>query len=255
MDLIGKVGRVGLEDIGFGVGLATDTFTVQTYTGGTRVLRRLPHLEGDKTSVLKGVWYIGGHELADHGDAAEEGSFAWAVAQIGSDPAMVVLSPGQVLPLLTSLTVPSNILLVVHGGVDVQVADTKALAVQGPVLAFGSSWTSGDGTVTLTNTGTVATLSKLILNLLTVTALTATTATVTTANVTDLNVSGTATLAELVVTSLSIAVLNSSIEKEDGHVYTGEIQLGGKDINDVIAERALEMALMVGARGFSGYSS
>lgn len=255
MDLLGKVGRVGLEDLGLGIGLPDDTFAVQTYSGAVRILRKLPHPDADKTSITKGIWYVGAHDLADHGDAAEEGSLAWVIAQAGTDPTVVVLSPGQTFPVLKSLTVPSTVTLVVGTGVDVQVADTKTLAINGPVLALGSSWHSGDGTVTITNTASVATLSKLILNLLTVAALTATALTATTANVTTLNVSGTATIDTLVISALSIAVMQCSIDKSDGYVYTGELQVGGRDINDLIRDRAFEMALMNGARGFAGYSS
>jgi hypothetical protein len=70
-----------------------------------------------------------------------------------------------------------------------------------------------------------------------------------------LNVSGTATIDNLVISALSIAVMACSIDKADGYVYTGELQVAGQDINDLIRDRAFEMALMNGARGFAGYSS
>ena len=94
--LQGVTGKIGNEDIYWGTGAAADTFSVPTYSGGTLTLTKIPSLSDNITSIIKGSWYISGsNSVSDNSDADQNGSLAWVLAQIGSDPGHVVLLPGS----------------------------------------------------------------------------------------------------------------------------------------------------------------
>ncbi|KKN75039.1 hypothetical protein LCGC14_0384130 [marine sediment metagenome] len=70
-DLTGYTGQVGQEDINYGTGLSTDTFTVPTYDGSTVTLTKVPDPTTDAHSRIKGVWYVNSSTtIADHGAAS-----------------------------------------------------------------------------------------------------------------------------------------------------------------------------------------
>jgi len=109
-DLSGITGHVGKEDIKWGTGLDTDTFTVPTYTGGTVMLTKLPSLYANAASIIKGKWYVSAM-AGDHGNAALTGSLAWVINTLGADPANIDLPGNQTYSLTTNLAIPETIVL------------------------------------------------------------------------------------------------------------------------------------------------
>jgi len=109
-DLYGITGHVGKEDIKWGTGLATDTFPVPTYSGGTITLTKLPSLYANAASIIKGKWHVAAI-AGDHGDAALTGSLAWVINTLGTDPATIDLPGNQTYSLTTNLAIPETIVL------------------------------------------------------------------------------------------------------------------------------------------------
>lgn len=109
-NLSGVTGKVGKEDINFGTGQATDTFTVPTYSGGTVTLTKLPSLFANAASIIKGKWYVAAM-AGDHGNAALTGSLAWVINTLSTDPATIELPGNQTYSLTTNLVIPETIVL------------------------------------------------------------------------------------------------------------------------------------------------
>ena len=146
--LEGTTGYIGKEDINWGTGLATDTFTVTTYDGGSATLTKIPDTDAVDESVIKGVWYVAAM-AGDHGNAALTGSLAWVIAVLDGDPATVVMPGNQTYQISTDLTVPATICLVMHRGAIFSVDAAKTLTINGDVLAGAYQIFSGAGTITL----------------------------------------------------------------------------------------------------------
>jgi len=147
-ELEGATGYIGKEDIKWGTGQSTDTFTVTTYDGGSATLTKLPDPDAADESVIKGVWYVAAM-AGDHGNAALTGSLAWVIATLAGDPATVILPGNQTYQVSTDLTVPATVCLVMHRGAVFSVDAVKTLTINGDVLAGAYQIFSGAGTITL----------------------------------------------------------------------------------------------------------
>lgn len=130
--LQGITGKVVNEDIYWGTGEATDTFSVPTYTGGTVTLTKVPSLASNLESILKGVWYVSNSSsITDHGNATVAGSLAWVVAAAGSTDKIKIVMPAGTYPLVTAVTIPSNITLDMTGGAVIS-GSASALIMDSP---------------------------------------------------------------------------------------------------------------------------
>jgi hypothetical protein len=109
-NLSGVTGKVGKEDINFGTGQNTDTYTVPTYSGGTITLTKLPSLFANAASIIKGKWYVAAM-AGDHGNAALTGSLAWVINTLGANPATIDLPGNQTYSLTTNLAIPETIVM------------------------------------------------------------------------------------------------------------------------------------------------
>jgi len=109
-NLSGSTGYVGKEDIRWGTGLDTDTYSVPTYSGGTITLTKLPSLFANAASIIKGKWYVAAMS-GDHGNASLTGSLAWVINTLGADPATIELPGNQTYSLTTNLAIPETIVL------------------------------------------------------------------------------------------------------------------------------------------------
>ena len=147
-DLEGTTGYIGKEDIKWGTGQSTDTFTVTTYDHGSATLTKVPDPDAADESVIKGVWYVAAM-AGDHGNAALTGSLAWVIATLAGDPATVLLPGNQTYQISTDLTVPATVCLVMHRGAIFSVDVAKTLTINGDVLAGAYQIFSGAGTITL----------------------------------------------------------------------------------------------------------
>jgi len=109
-NLSGSTGYVGKEDIRWGTGLDTDTYTVPTYSTGTVTLTKLPSLFANAASIIKGKWYVAAM-AGDHGNAALTGSLAWVINTLSANPANIDLPGNQTYSLTTNLAIPETIVL------------------------------------------------------------------------------------------------------------------------------------------------
>lgn len=156
--LQGITGKIGNEDIYWGTGAAADTFSVPTYSGGTLTLTKIPSLSDDITSIIKGSWYISGsNSVSDNSDADQNGSLAWVLAQIGSDPGHVVLLPGS-YAVGDDLSIPANIRLTIRDGAYLEIESGKTVTFSTPEnieVSNNQRIFSGAGTVAFTYPGIV----------------------------------------------------------------------------------------------------
>jgi len=144
--LEGATGYIGKEDIKWGTGQPTDTFTVTTYDGGSATLTKVPDPDAADESIIKGVWYVAAM-AGDHGNAALTGSLAWVIATLAGDPATVILPGDQTYQISTNLTVPATVCLVMHRGAEFSVDNTKTLTINGTFEAGLYQVFSGAGSV------------------------------------------------------------------------------------------------------------
>ena len=127
--LDGLTGQIGDEDVNWGTGLASDTFSVPTYSGGSATLTKLPALAANLASIIKGEWYVSSNSaIADHGNVLAVGSIAWVASIIGSDTCTVKL-PAADYPILTSLTLAANLVLDPQPGAMIKPATGKTFTV------------------------------------------------------------------------------------------------------------------------------
>lgn len=156
--LQGITGKIGNEDIYWGTGAAADTFSVPTYSGGTLTLTKIPSLSDNITSIIKGSWYISGsNSVSDNSDADQNGSLAWVLAQIGSDPGHVVLLPGS-YAVGDDLSIPANIRLTIRDGAYLEIESGKTVTFSTPEnieVSNNQRIFSGAGTVAFTYPGIV----------------------------------------------------------------------------------------------------
>ena len=101
-------------------------------------------------------WYVSPDAgIADHGDTAETGSFAWVLDQIGATLSTVELPGNKTYTITTATAVPSNVNIIpqkgaVFGGAGTLTFDNPdQIAAQQKQVIFGSSIT-----VVFTNSGT-----------------------------------------------------------------------------------------------------
>jgi hypothetical protein len=136
-DLTGTTGLVGKEDISWGTGLSTDTYTVTGYDASVVTLTKLPSLLANGYSIIKGKWYVAvSATIADHGAASgadyTAGNLKKVVDVIGATDIRGIRMPAGEYPLLTSLSVGSNISLIPDPGALVKPAAAKSLTLQSP---------------------------------------------------------------------------------------------------------------------------
>ncbi len=147
--LEGYTGKVGNEDVNWGTGQATDTFSVPTYAGGTTTLTKVPAVASDQASIVKGTWYVKvDAAITDHGDATQVGSLAWVAAQIAAlNYRVVVPSAAGTLVIGTNLTLAANISLEIEKGAILSPSVGITLTINGPFHPTGKSQAfSGAGT-------------------------------------------------------------------------------------------------------------
>ncbi len=154
-DLTGYTGKIGQEDINYGTGQSTDTFSIPTYDGSTTTLTKVPDPNTDEYSQIKGVWYVSDSDtIVDHSAASgadyDAGNLKKVIDVVGSDDATIELPGDHVYPLLSDLTIPSNICIRFQKGAILQITDTKKLTFNGPFSAglyqvFDDENTGNDG--------------------------------------------------------------------------------------------------------------
>jgi hypothetical protein len=136
-DLQGTTGKIGQEDIEFGTGRATDTFTVSGYSGGTVTLTRLPAPFANVASLIKGKWYVSSSaSITNHGDASVQGSYAWVIAQIGATNCAIELPPATYV-MSSGSAIPSNVVTILQPGA--QIVFTVDYALNGRMISLGGT--------------------------------------------------------------------------------------------------------------------
>ena len=147
-NLQGNTSKIADEDVYWGTGQTTDTFSSPTYTGGNVTLTKVPALAANLWSIIKGEWYVSSATtIADHGNAATVGSLAYVAAAIGSDVRRLAVPPGT-YTISTNLTLAANIVLAPSPGALLSPSTGKTLTIgkfeAGPWQCF-----SGAGSVVL----------------------------------------------------------------------------------------------------------
>lgn len=115
--LEGKTGFVGEEDVAFGSGEATDTFTVPTSTGATATLTKIPSLKAATTSKVKDFWYVSNNPAIT--DQAASSGADYAAGNLKSvldniNAGVVIMPPGNYT--ISTITIPENVRLVFQVG-------------------------------------------------------------------------------------------------------------------------------------------
>lgn len=136
-DLTGTTGLIGKEDINWGTGESTDTYTVSTYTGGTVTLTKLPNLLANAYSIIKGQWHVNvAATIADHGAASgadyTAGNLKKIIDTIGVTDVRAIEMPPGTYTIGTNLTPGSNIYLRMPPGAVFSVSTAKTLTIQSP---------------------------------------------------------------------------------------------------------------------------
>ena len=151
-DLEGITGLIGKEDINWGTGLSTDTFSVTTYDGGVATLTKLPNLDADGYSKIKGVWYVNNAAaITDHGVASGAnyvaGNLKKVIDLVSTDSMTIELPGNTTYTIGTNLTIPSNINLRFQKGAILSVGGAITLTLNCHVEAGNYQIISGTGTV------------------------------------------------------------------------------------------------------------
>lgn len=158
-ELTGITGYVGNEDISWGTGQATDTFSVATSTGGTVTLTKVPGLTAAQESILKGVWYPSTDAaITDHGASDVVGSLAWVMAEIGSTTKTEIILPSATYTIDQNATVTSNITLRFLAGASLSIGAGDSVTFSSPRQIKSDSEDPiflGSGVVHFTNPGEV----------------------------------------------------------------------------------------------------
>ena len=150
-DLSGITGKVGQEDINYGSGQSTDTFSVPTYDGGTDTYTKVPSPNAGAHSIIKNRWYVSTSvTVTDHGDDSVAGSLAWIIGQVSTDNQAVELPGNTTYTVSTDLTVPANVTLVFQRGAALSVDSGKTVTINGYVEAGPHEIFTGSGTVSQT---------------------------------------------------------------------------------------------------------
>ncbi len=129
-ELQGITGKIGQEDIEWGSGEATDTYTVPSYSGSDVTLTRVPSLAVGTASRVKGRWYVSTDAtVTDHCDNSTDGSLAWIVSQLAGANADVEL-PGDTDYIIgQNCTIPSNVRLIKQPGAVFTATSPVALTI------------------------------------------------------------------------------------------------------------------------------
>lgn len=150
-DLTGITGKIGQEDINYGSGQSTDTFDVDTYSGGTQSLTKVPDLRASGYSIIKSKWYVE-QSTGDQGSASVEGTLRYILDLVGTTDNVEIELPGNYsYALNTSLTIPSNIRLSIQKGGVITIATGRTLTVNGIIEHAGEI--AGLGSFAIGSTG------------------------------------------------------------------------------------------------------
>jgi len=149
-ELTGVTGQVGQEDIHYGTGQSTDTFSITGYSGASVTLTAVPSPNADQASILKEVWWVSNAAtILDHGDDTYAGSLAWVVDQAGTDETDIILPGTSTYTVSTDLAIPSTITVRAMTGAQISVDSGKTLAIAGQVIAPNAQIFTGSGTTTV----------------------------------------------------------------------------------------------------------
>ena len=166
-DLTGYTGKIGQEDISYGTGQDTDTFTITGYNGATVTLTKVPAIAANIASIIKGVWYVE-QTAGDQCDVALDGSLAWVTNVINGDNATIHIPGDQAYSCDTSYSIPSNIVAVIDNGALFTLGDGVTMTSAGTLNLLNSNSTvfqggAGGGTETIAvNGGLIAEPSQQI---------------------------------------------------------------------------------------------
>lgn len=158
--LQGYTGKIGQEDIYFGTGEDTDTFTVPTYSGSTITLTKLPTFAANAYSIIKGQWYVSASSsITDHGVASgvnyTAGNLKFIIDTCGANYHTVELPGNTSYPILTNLTVPANIVLDIKNGALLSPGAGVTLTIESPaniIAGRNQQIFSGNGSIVFTQT-------------------------------------------------------------------------------------------------------
>lgn len=89
---------------------------------------------------IKGVKYVNADPaITDHSSAGTTGSFAWVLAQTGSDQCVIEFPSGGTYALSAAVTVPANVTMVIDPGAQIQFGDNSV--INGALRIAGSQTT------------------------------------------------------------------------------------------------------------------
>ena len=154
-DLVGYTGNVGQEDINFGSGLATDTFTIVGYNGATVTLTKVPAFAANIASIIKGKWYVE-QKAGDQCDSTLEGSVAWVATTLNGDEAAIELPGNYSYNCGTSYEIPSNLSVNYQRGAIWDIDNGITLTHSGYIDAGSYKIFSGAGSVISSSSSTNA---------------------------------------------------------------------------------------------------
>jgi len=159
-DITGYTGAIGEEDINWGSGDPTETFTVPTHDGSTTTLTRIPSLKADEYSTLKGVWYVSNATaITDHGAAAganyTAGNLKKLIDLAGADEVTIELPGNTNYPIVTNLTIPANVTIRHQRGAIFTGAGNIVYSGTGSIDAGNFQIFNTSGTITFADSQTV----------------------------------------------------------------------------------------------------
>jgi hypothetical protein len=146
--LQGVTGKVGHEDIQWGIGQTSDTYSAPTYSGGHVTLTNVPALAANIASIIKGQWYVStSSSITNHSDASIAGSLAWVSAVLGTSHATVELAQGVTYVFTSNMTTAPTIFMKVPYGALLSPSTGVTLKISTRPEAGPYQFITGGGTV------------------------------------------------------------------------------------------------------------
>jgi len=117
-NLQGNTSKIADEDVYWGTGQTTDTFSSPTYTGGNVTLTKVPALSPTIASTIKSEWYASNNTaIVDHGNVLTVGSIAWTIStMVASGATHLVIPDGDYPVTSASIVVPEGCLKIIGLG-------------------------------------------------------------------------------------------------------------------------------------------
>ena len=151
--LTGVTGKIGREDINFGTGETTDTFTVTGYRGTTITLTRMPSFLANAASIIKGKWYVPtAAAITDHGAASGANYTSYNLKKVidvidGAEAAIEL--PGSTsYTVTTALTIPATATIEFQRGAQLAGAGNLTFSGIGSITAGRYQIFDTTGTIT-----------------------------------------------------------------------------------------------------------